>query len=312
MQKNVSGQRWVVFAFSRTSGNPITGDAANITANLRIDGGAANPVDDTNPQELSNGYYYFDLTDAETNGDLLLIIPVSATPNVIVIGCPGALWTEPAGQKYAASLAAADVSGNLPAAVNEQANIDFGALQKASLNAATPAVIVSDKTGFSLATAPPTKEEISTKVWGETTRALTDKSDFALSTTSISAIWHQLLTAITTTGSVGKLIKDYLDAAISTRTKPSDTQARVTLVDTCSYLGSTGSSEYTDTVLDDSNNPIEGVQIEVYSDSDRTTIVDIKETDINGIFLFNLNPDTYYCRAIKAGYSFDDWSKVVT
>lgn len=115
MQKNVAGQKWVVFAFSRTSGNPITGDAANITANLRIDGGSANPVDDTNPQELSNGYYYFDISQTESNGDLIVIIPVSATPNVIVIGCPGALWTEPAGQKYPASLAAADVSGELPA-----------------------------------------------------------------------------------------------------------------------------------------------------------------------------------------------------
>jgi len=34
--------------------------------------------------------------------------------------------------------------------VTSQANIDFGALQKTSLNAATPAVTVSDKTGFSL------------------------------------------------------------------------------------------------------------------------------------------------------------------
>lgn len=160
MQKNVTGQKWVVFAFSRTSGSPITGDSSNITANIRIDGGSANPVDDLNPAELSNGYYYFDVSQAESNGDLILIVPVSSTPNVIVIGCPGALWTEPAGQKYPASLAAADVSGNLPAAVNEQANIDFGALQKQSLNAATPSVTVSDKTGFSLSVAPPTKVEI--------------------------------------------------------------------------------------------------------------------------------------------------------
>ena len=37
--------------------------------------------------------------------------------------------------------------------VKGQDNIDFGALQKASLNAATPAVTVSDKTGFSLSAA---------------------------------------------------------------------------------------------------------------------------------------------------------------
>lgn len=43
------------------------------------------------------------------------------------------------------------------------------------------AMVVSDKTGFSLAVAPPTKEEISTKVWSETIRSLTDKAGFSLS-----------------------------------------------------------------------------------------------------------------------------------
>ena len=109
MQKNVSGQRWIVFAFGRTSNTPITGDAANITANLRLDGGAANPVDDTNPQELEAGYYYFDITQAETNADMIAICPVSATPNVIVIGVPGAVWTEGIAQAIKAK------TDNLPA-----------------------------------------------------------------------------------------------------------------------------------------------------------------------------------------------------
>lgn len=93
MQKNVGGQKWKVFAFNRTTGNPVTGDAANITANLHIDGGAANPVDDVNPTELSGGYYLFDITQAESNGDLLCIIPVSTTADVQVIGVPGSVWT---------------------------------------------------------------------------------------------------------------------------------------------------------------------------------------------------------------------------
>lgn len=45
--------------------------------------------------------------------------------------------------KSPATLAAADVSGNLPAQVKAQDNIDFGVLQKLSLNAATPASIQS-------------------------------------------------------------------------------------------------------------------------------------------------------------------------
>lgn len=73
-----------------------------------------------------------------------------------------------------------------------------------------------------------------------------------------------------------------------------------------------GSSTYTDTVLDLSANPIQGVQIEAYSDNDRTTLVDVRETDVNGIFIMHLNPGTYYCRAVKVGYSFADWIKVVT
>lgn len=141
MQKNVAGQKWIVFAFGRTSNSPVTGDALNITANLRLDCGAANPVDDTNPHELSGGYYYFNLADVETNADMIVIIPVSATPDVIVIGVPGAVWTEPTGRKYPATLTPADCSGNLPAEVKAQDNIDFGVLQKLSLNAATPASV---------------------------------------------------------------------------------------------------------------------------------------------------------------------------
>lgn len=95
LQKNVTGQKWIVFAFDRTDNTAKTGDAANITANLRLDGGAANAVDDTNPTELEDGYYAFDLTQAETNADLILIAPASSTSDIQVIGVPGALYTSP-------------------------------------------------------------------------------------------------------------------------------------------------------------------------------------------------------------------------
>lgn len=92
MQKNQAG-KWVVFAFDRTTNIPKTGDAANITANIRIDGGAANPVDDLHPTELEDGYYVFDITAAEFNGDYILISPESTTANIQVIGVPGTIWT---------------------------------------------------------------------------------------------------------------------------------------------------------------------------------------------------------------------------
>lgn len=95
MQKNVASQKWIVFAFDLTDNTPKTGDAGNITANLRIDGGAANAVDDTNPAELEDGFYIFDITQTESNGDLILIAPASSTSNIQVIGVPGAVYTTP-------------------------------------------------------------------------------------------------------------------------------------------------------------------------------------------------------------------------
>lgn len=50
-----------------------------------------------------------------------------------------------------------------------------------------------------------------------TNGALTDKSGFSLSTAGILAIWHQLTSAIVTASTIGKLIKDFLDASISSR-----------------------------------------------------------------------------------------------
>ncbi len=110
---------------------------------------------------------------------------------------------------------------------------DFTAAMKTSLNAATPAVTVSDKTGFSLSAA------------------------------GVQAVWDALTSVLTTVGSVGKRIADFLtgdsyarigaagagltalgdtrvanlDATITSRTKPADTQAAVTTLTT--YTGNT-------------------------------------------------------------------------
>lgn len=98
MEKNTAG-KWTVFAYGLPShisaGQPISGDAANITANICLDGGVANPIDNTNPTELGDGYYIFDITAAEAGGDLLTLIPTSATPNVQVISVPGSVYTRP-------------------------------------------------------------------------------------------------------------------------------------------------------------------------------------------------------------------------
>ena len=93
MYKNTASQKWTVFAFDRTDNTPKTGDAAQISAVIRIDG-AENAVDDAHPTELSLGYYEFDITQVETNGDLLTIIPTSSTGDIQVVGVPGSVYTD--------------------------------------------------------------------------------------------------------------------------------------------------------------------------------------------------------------------------
>lgn len=92
MLKNQPGQKWRVFAFD-ADGNPVTGEAANITATLRKDHAAAQPTDDTNPTEEAAGYYDFDITQAECNADDMAITPQCSTPGVLMVGDPPSLTT---------------------------------------------------------------------------------------------------------------------------------------------------------------------------------------------------------------------------
>ena len=54
-------------------------------------------------------------------------------------------------------------------------------------------------------------------VWSVGTRALTDKANFSLSTAGILAVWHQLTANIVTADTIGKLLKDNINATISSR-----------------------------------------------------------------------------------------------
>lgn len=86
MFKNVASQKVAVFAWDNAGGTAKTGDAANITGQISIDGGACAATDDTNPTELdatdAPGIYLFDTTQAETNGDLIVIQAASSTSDI--------------------------------------------------------------------------------------------------------------------------------------------------------------------------------------------------------------------------------------
>lgn len=94
--KNQASQKFPFVLVDTTSDNaPVTGEAANITAQISINGGALASTNDTNPTEVgSSGLYLFDATQAETNGDFLFIVPSHATyafdpPFLLIFTTPG-------------------------------------------------------------------------------------------------------------------------------------------------------------------------------------------------------------------------------
>lgn len=86
---------------------------------------------------------------------------------------------------------------------------------------------LTDKTGFSLSQAFPTNfSSMAISALGKLTigtnddktgytASVSDKTGFSLSTAGILAIWHQLVSEIVTASTIGKLIKDNLDAKVS-------------------------------------------------------------------------------------------------
>jgi hypothetical protein len=74
------------YAWDTVNNVPKTGDAGQITAYVRIDGGSLTILTDTSATELSStnapGSYEFDVAAAETNGDHLFFSAKSSTANI--------------------------------------------------------------------------------------------------------------------------------------------------------------------------------------------------------------------------------------
>lgn len=75
--KNVASQKIAVFAWDWVNNEAATGIAAYIDGYISKDGGASAATNDANPTELDATYmpgiYLFDMTQTETNCDLLIL-----------------------------------------------------------------------------------------------------------------------------------------------------------------------------------------------------------------------------------------------
>jgi hypothetical protein len=85
-KKNVASQKIPVYAHDILNDTGKTGDAANITARVSLDGGAVAQSNDANPTELdatyAPGVYIFDMTQAEMNCEMGILYAKSATANI--------------------------------------------------------------------------------------------------------------------------------------------------------------------------------------------------------------------------------------
>jgi len=86
MLKNVAGQKLTIYAHDTIADVAKTGDAANITMFISKNGAAAVQSNDVNPTELDNtnlpGIYVFDLTQAESNADMIIFSASSSTSTI--------------------------------------------------------------------------------------------------------------------------------------------------------------------------------------------------------------------------------------
>jgi hypothetical protein len=202
VQKNVGSQKLIVFAFDATTNLPKTGDAGNLTAYVSKDFGAVTVLGDTTATEMEStnakGYYLFDLTAGETNGDTLMFSGKSATANIVVVAVPAVVFTTPPNF----SLESIDGSGRVTVITYVGDTPQTG-----------DAFSRIGATGSGLTSLAPASTALSTVQWTNGRAANLDNLDAAVSTRAPSAT--ALSTAQWTNGRAGNL--DNLDAAISTR-----------------------------------------------------------------------------------------------
>lgn len=140
MLKNVTGQKIRLFAFDTTTGAPKTGDAANLTAYVSKDRGTLTALGDTTATEVSStnaaGMYEFDLTQAETNADVLDFTGKSSTANIAIVPILN-LFTRP---QYS-TIQAIDSSGRVTVGSAAADSINASALATDAVTEITNAIL---------------------------------------------------------------------------------------------------------------------------------------------------------------------------
>jgi hypothetical protein len=122
-----------------------------------------------------------------------------------------------------------------------------------------------------------------------------------------AAVWDRLTSLITVEDSIGDLIIDNLDAAISSIASGATAAAIWAYVSRTLTSGAAGAGAitFTYTVTSSATSlPIADVDVWVTTDSAGTNVIASGETNASGVVVFYLDAGTYYLWRQKSGYNF--------
>jgi len=298
--KNIASQKIAVYAHDTAADAPKTGDAAQITAQISLDGGATDATDDANPTELeatdAPGIYLFDMTQAETNADLVILCGASSTGDVSIE--PVIIYTLP-GTNAGVSTDVTAISGDSTAANN--AELFFDGTGYAGTNNVIPTVtnvtnqVTADMTAISGDTTAANNAESYFDGTGyagtnnviptvTTVGTVTTNSDLVTAEVIADAVWDELVTGHDGAGKAGLQLWTDIDAILVDTGDLQANQAAwatATVVD----LNADQSGVTVGTVTDVTNQ----VTADVTAISGDTTAADNLELDYDGTGLTRAN-----------------------
>lgn len=204
-------------------GDLVTG-AAGLDSEVSTDAGTfADCSNEATEIATSSGMYYLDLTSTEMNADTVAIIVKTSTVGAKTTAI--VLYPEEAGdvrvdvvQWNGTAVTTPDVAGSPKVTVTSGAGAGQISLSAGAV------LLQATQTGVTIPTVTTVTNGVTVTTnndkTGYTASTVSDKTGYSLSAGGVQAIWDALTSALTTVGSIGKLLVDNINATISSRATP--------------------------------------------------------------------------------------------
>lgn len=229
-QKNVAYR--ITFPIFDADGDLVTG-ATGLDSEVSKDGGTfADCTNEATEIATSSGMYYLDLTSTEMNADTVAVIVKTTSSGAKTT--PIVLYPEEAGdvrvnvtQVNGTTQTARDLGASVLISSGTgtgQLDVTSGVIKAnlaqilgTALTETAGQIAAAFKQFFDVASPTGTMKAITNVVTTTNLTTNNDKTGYSLSSAGIQAIWDALTSALTTVGSIGKRLVDYLTGDIYAR-----------------------------------------------------------------------------------------------